>query len=225
MERYDQHSGEVFKMFGFFPHSCPGDCLSAPNRKTLDVKFHFWAQSNLSPAPAMNIKPLLLLAALAAFISPLQGHAQNLQALYEEGRALYNAGHMEQAREKLRVVAARNPDHVPTRAMLAQIQQILGVDNTTLKNSYDKIIIEKIEFDNVALNEAIEAVRFYTRKATDQKITPNIILKSGDLGNRPVSINLSNVPLTEVLNYLAQLSGTKLTYDKNAAMFSEKPVP
>lgn len=173
----------------------------------------------------MNIKPLPLLAALVALIAPLQGHAQNIQALYEEGRALYNAGHLEQAREKLRVVAARNPDHVPTRAMLAQIQQILGVDNTTLKNSYEKIIIDKIEFDNVSLTEAIEAVRVFTRKATDQKVTPNIILKSPDLGERSISINLSNVPLTEVLNYIAQLSNTKLTYDKNAAMFSDKPTP
>lgn len=165
------------------------------------------------------MKTILLVIATLALAFPLNG--QNIQTLYEEGRALYNAGHLEQAREKLLIVSAKNPAHVPTRAMLAQIQQILGNQQTTLRNSYEKIIIEKIEFENVALSEAIEAVRVHTRKATDQKVTPNIIVKGDEIGKREVSIKLAHVPLTEVLNYLAQLTDTKLTYDKNAVMFIE----
>ena len=165
-----------------------------------------------------------LLSAFAAFVfvlglSPF-AKAQDLHVTYEEGRAAYNAGQLELAREKLNIVAAKNPSHIPTQAMLAQIQQKLGVDNTQLRKSYEQIILPKIEFTDVELSEAIQAVRMLTKKATNEKTVPNIILKTPDLGNKLVSINLNNVPLSEVLNYLAQLSGAKLTYDKTAVMFA-----
>lgn len=167
--------------------------------------------------------PSSLAAAITLLVlGTLPVHANDLNAIYEQGRAYYNAGQFELAREKLAIVAAKSPNHVPTRAMLAQINQSLGANNATLRNSYEKIIIEKVDFDKVLLSEAIEAVRILTRKATDQKVTPNIILKSPELSDRPISIQLTNVPLTEVLNYLAQLTGSKLVYDKTAVLFTSQ---
>jgi len=172
----------------------------------------------------MKMKRFHALVAVLAMSAPLFAQqGESIQALYDEGRALYNAGHFEQAREKLSIVAARNPSHVPTRAMLAQIQQQLGAaPAVTMKNSYEKVIIPKIEMDNVSLLEAIEAVRVFTRKATEDKVTPNIILKSPELKDRKVSLNLSQMPLTEILNYIAQMVDAKLTYDKHAVMIVAK---
>ncbi len=48
--------------------------------------------------------------------------------------------------EKLSTVAERNPNHLPTQAMLAQIKQKIGVDNTKLRKAYSSVIIEKIDF-------------------------------------------------------------------------------
>lgn len=166
------------------------------------------------------MKTIFLFAVLFTLVIPVSG--QDINKLYEDGRALFNAGQFELAREKLAIVAARNPNHVPTRAMLAQIQQKLGSQNTTLRDAYAKIIIEKIELENVELNEAIVAVRFHTRKATNDKVTPNIIVKGEEIGKRPVSLSLTNVPLSEVLNYMAQLTDSQVNYDKSAILFTEK---
>lgn len=164
---------------------------------------------------------LLLFAFVLAALTPATVQAvDDLHVIYEEGRAAFNAGEFQLAREKLAYVLTKNPTHLPTRAMMAQIERVMGVDNVMLRKSYEKIIIDKIEFADVELNEAIYAVRMKAKIATNDKVVPNLIVKSPELGKKIVSINLSQVPLSEVLQYLAQLAGGRLTYDKSAVMIS-----
>ena len=163
----------------------------------------------------------MLLLLVIAFAAPATVQAvDDLHVIYEEGRAAFNAGEFQLAREKLAYVLTKNPTHLPTRAMMAQIERVLGVDNVMLRKSYEKIIIDKIEFVDVELNEAIYAVRMKAKIATNDKVVPNLIVKSPELGKKMVSINLTQVPLSEVLQYLAQLAGGRLTYDRSAVMIS-----
>lgn len=169
----------------------------------------------------MKTTMLLYLAAALAALAPVTVKAvDDLHVIYEEGRAAFNAGEFQLAREKLAYVLTKNPTHLPTRAMMAQIERVLGADNVMLRKSYEKIIIDKIEFADVELNEAILAVRMKAKIATNDKVVPNLIVKSPELGKKVVSINLTQVPLSEVLQYLAQLAGGRLTYDKSAVLIS-----
>ncbi|HSI64126.1 MAG TPA: hypothetical protein VLE43_13445 [Candidatus Saccharimonadia bacterium] len=148
--------------------------------------------------------------------------ADDTYVLFEEGKAAFQAGQFEMAREKLSTVAERNPNHLPTQAMLAQIKQKIGVDNTKLRKAYSSVIIEKIDFADVSLEEAVDALRLLSKKASGDKVVPNIIIKSPEIGKKSVTLTLSKVPLTEVLNYLAELTGAKLTYDTSAVMFTSR---
>lgn len=172
---------------------------------------------------------ILLAAVLAAFAPTLVRAADDIHVAYEEGRAAFNAGQFEIAREKLAYVQSKAPNHLPTRAMLAQIEAQLGPNNTILRKSYEKVVIEKVEFAEVTVNEALQAVRILSLKASDNKVSPNVIVRSPEIGQRVISLTLNNVPLTEVLNYVAQLSGSKLVYDKNAVVISghadSRPAP
>lgn len=172
----------------------------------------------------MKIFSYLAIAAVSAamLMTSTVRAADDTHVLYEEGRAAFNAGAFELAREKLNQVAARNPNHMPTKAMLATINQKLGVDNTQLRKSYSSVVLEKVDFADVTVEEAIEALRILSKKASGDKVVPNIIIKSPEVGKKNVTLTLTNVPLTEVLNYIAELSGARLTYDKNAVMFSSK---
>jgi len=161
----------------------------------------------------------VVIAALLASPSLLRAE-DSLHVLYQEGMAAFKAGQLELAREKLAPVLAANPSHLQTRSMMTQIEAKIGADNTALRKSYGKIIIDKVEFADVELDEALTAVRILTRKATGEKVTPNIIVKNPELGKKMVTLNLSKVPLSEVLNYLAQLAGGKLVYDKSSVIFS-----
>lgn len=143
-----------------------------------------------------------------------------LHVLYQDGRAAFYAGQFDVAREKLAKVLAVNPNHTQSRAMMAQIEEKLGKDNVMLRKSYEKIIIDKIEFADVELSEAILAVRMKAKAVTQDKVIPNIILKTPEIGKKTVSLNLSNMPLSEVLNYLAQVAGVRISYDTAAVLFT-----
>jgi tetratricopeptide (TPR) repeat protein len=170
------------------------------------------------------MKTLLLAIAVlgTALITVPARAADDTYVLFEEGKAAFQAGQFEIAREKLNKVAERNPNHVPTQAMLAQIKQKIGVDNTKLRNTYATVIIDKIDFADVSLEEAVEALRMLAKKASGDKVVPNIIIKSPEIGQKTVTLNLSKVPLTEVLNYLAEVTGARLTYDTSAVLFSNR---
>jgi hypothetical protein len=169
----------------------------------------------------MKTTILLLLAAVLAAFAPVSVRAaDDVYVSYEEGRAAFNAGEFEIAREKLAYVLSKSPDHLPTRAMLAQIEAKLGPNNTLLRKSYEKVILEKVEFADVSVDEALQAIRFLSLKATQNKVAPNVIVKSPDIGKKTISLNLAQVPLSEVLNYVAQLSGGRVVYDKNAVVIT-----
>ncbi len=144
----------------------------------------------------------------------------DLHTIYQEGRAAFFAGQFDLAREKLSVVLAKNPTHPETRAMMAQFEIKLGSDNTLLRKSYGKVIIEKFEVNEAELNEALQALRVLASKACGGKVNPNIILKDPALGKKSVTLNLTKIPLSDALSYLAQLTGAKINYDKTAVMFS-----
>lgn len=166
-----------------------------------------------------------LLFAVAASVLGLSGPAarsqDDLHVLYQEGRAAFFQGEFELAREKLALVLQKNPNHPQTRAMMAQIEQKLGADNTLLRKSYEKLVIEKFEVSDVELNEALQALKILSKNASGGKIVPNIIVRDAEVGKRPVTLSLSQIPLSEALHYLAQLSNARLTYDKNVVVFSK----
>lgn len=189
----------------------------------LDGVQKIWAQLRNYLIRRMKTKMPVFFAFVIAVLlaSPFPLRAEDsIHVLYQEGLAAFQAGQFELAREKLAPVLAANPTHLQTRAMMAQIVAKLGVDNTQLRKSYSKIVIDKIEFADVELDEALQAVRILARKASGDKVTPNIIVKNPELGKKIVTLNLSKVPLSEVLNYLAQLAGAKLVYEKSGVMFT-----
>lgn len=169
----------------------------------------------------MKTTILLCAAALLAAFAPTTVRAvDDIHVTYEEGRAAFLAGQFDLAREKLAYVAAKAPDHLPTRAMLAQIEAQLGPDNTMLRKSYEKVILDRVEFADVTVDEALQAVRMLAMKASQNKVAPNVIVKSPGIGKKTISLNLAQVPLTEVLNYIAQLSESKVIYDKTAVVIT-----
>jgi len=77
-----------------------------------------------------------------------------------------------------------------------------------------------VEFSEVTLEEAVEGLRALSKVTTDGKIVPNIIIKDPALAGKTLSLNLRNLPLTEAIQYLAEMTGARATYDKHAVMLT-----
>lgn len=146
--------------------------------------------------------------------------AEDMNAVFQQGRAAFYRGDFATAQQLLARVAAVNPRHPETVNMLAYIKANGKLTDPTLERQYAAIILPKVEFSEVTLSEALEGLRMLAKNASGGKVTPNVIVRGEDVAQRKLSINLSNVPLTEALNYVGQLTNTRLTYDKHAVIIS-----
>ncbi|MCB1277770.1 hypothetical protein [Prosthecobacter sp.] len=160
----------------------------------------------------------VFLMSAASFVAK----AEDLNAVYQQGRAAYYRGDMETAYRLLSKVAAANPKHTETNNMLAYIRANYQPKDNTLQNQYAAVTLPKVEMADVTLTEAIEGLRALSKNASGGKVMPNVIVKGEELGQRKLSLSLSNVPLTEAINYVTQLAGAKATYDKHAVILTSQ---
>jgi hypothetical protein len=163
--------------------------------------------------------------AAAAFVAAfllvsVPAQAEDLNVVFQQGRAAFYKGDMDTAQQLLSRVAAANPKHQETANMLAFIRANHKPAENTLKNQYAAVILPKVEMADVTLTEAIDGLRALSKNASGGKVTPNVIIKGEEVGQRKLSLAMSNIPLSEALNYVTQLTGTKATYDKHAVILS-----
>lgn len=146
--------------------------------------------------------------------------ADDVNQIFQMGRAAYYKGDMETAYQLLKQVEARNPQHFETKALLAQIRSQMKPNTGSLKRTYEAVILPKVEFSEVTVEEAVEGLRALSKNASGGKVMPNIIIKDPAVASKSLSLNLRNVPLTEAIQYVASIGGAKVTYDKHAVMFT-----
>lgn len=165
---------------------------------------------------------MCLTTALFMSMAGLSARAEDMNAVFQQGRAAYYKGDMDTAYKLLSRVAAANPKHVETANMLGYIRANHQPKDMSLKNQYASVTLPKVDMSDVTLTEAIEALRALSKNASGGKVVPNVIVKGESLAQKKLSLNLSSVPLTEALNYVTQLVGAKATYDKHAVILSEQ---
>jgi hypothetical protein len=165
---------------------------------------------------------MLLTTALFMSAAGFSAQAEDLNVVYQQGRAAYYKGDMETARQLLSRVAAANPKHADTANMLAYIRAHYQPKDNSLKTQYASVTLPKVEMADVTLTEAIEGLRALSKTASGGKVTPNVIVKGEELGQRKLSLSLTNIPLSEALNYVTELVGAKASYDKYAITLSSQ---
>ncbi len=118
---------------------------------------------------------------------------------------------------------------VPANLMIPKFGNILessGGDGFTnvqgvLRGKLSKIIVPRAEFDDVPFKEAIRVIRRWARELDTTELDPakrgmNFVNRLGDdasgfkvkIEKSRVNLNLSNVPLSVVLDYVTQQTGT-----------------
>lgn len=166
---------------------------------------------------------LALVAAFAVFTGSVSG-AEDINQVFQMGKAAYYKGDFETAYRLLKQVEARHPNHFETKALMAQMRtQMKSTGGSSLKKTYEGVVIPKIDFAEVTLTEAVEGLRGLSSAASGGKVTPNIIVKDPALNSKSFSLNLRNVPLTQAIQYLAEMTGAHASYDNHAVIFNVAP--
>ncbi len=177
-----------------------------------------------TPLIGAKVSTAVIVLTTAFFMSAsvFVAKAEDLNAVYQQGRAAYYRGDMDAAYKLLSRVAAANPKHAETANMLAYIRANHQPADNTLKTQYAAVMLPKVEMADVTLTEALEGLRVLSKNASAGKVMPNVIVKGEELGQRKLSLSLSNVPLTEALNYVTQLVSARATYDKHAVILTSQ---
>lgn len=160
--------------------------------------------------------------AMAAFFlaASLKGaDVKDLNTVFQQGRAAFYRGDIDTAKTLLTQVAAARSNHFETKALLAQINAYPKPD-ASLKKTYGGVVIPKIDFHDVTLAEAVQALGLMSKTASAGKVTPNIIVKNPEMAKKPITLNLANIPMTDAIDYLARMSGGKAVYEKHAVVIA-----
>jgi hypothetical protein len=167
--------------------------------------------------------PLLRLFALTAVFAStaaLQA-ADDLNAVFQRGRAAFYQGDYETAKVYLTQVATAAPNHTETQNLLRYINAHGKNVAASPQQTYATVMLPKVDFADVSLTEAIEGLRLLSKNASQGRITPNVIVKGTAVNEKKFSLTLNNIPLSQALEYAAQQCGGRLTYDKHAAIISD----
>jgi len=147
------------------------------------------------------------------------------QALYNRGVLAMNRGDVVNAEKDLRAVLQAQPQHPHARYALNQL--LLNRSKFAARDRENKMkqtIIAKVEYSDASVAECMESLTIQVKAATEQKFSPNFILKDpmGRLKDKTITLQLANIPASQVLQYIATTAQCKIVYEEHAIVIEAK---
>ena len=145
-------------------------------------------------------------------------------AAFERGKSYYEKGAYKQARAELLKAIQENPKNTRAQQYLRHVQAAAkrGVKPKNLKATLETVTIRKVKFEELAVKKALAFISENVVKATGGQVRPNFILKTPT--EATINLDLADLPASEVLRYVAELSGLKIQYDPHAVLLYKPSV-
>ncbi len=159
---------------------------------------------------------------LLAIIPAAHGQA-TVQSRYNEGVALFNQGNFGEALIAFEEVLQASPNHVYARSysMKCKTELVKGAQpKNDLEGRLSRIIIPQIAFAEAPLGDVLDFFSVKAEEISGGQTTVNFIFngtpeqRSGTL----ITLSVRNIPLTEAIRYVTQLSNTRAKYEPHAVL-------
>ena len=138
---------------------------------------------------------------------------------YQLGKKAYYSGDYLTAKRHLLAVLSANPRHTPSQALVHSIRQMEQKSGSLVfRKRLEQTILKKVDFNKATLTEVLEFLRYKAREQGDGELAPNFVLKApaGYGDSKHVTLRLQNVPLSAVLKYVGEQTGTRFKYERHA---------
>lgn len=189
---------------------------------------------NLIIAQHTPMKTRIILTLVTLLIAPPglgqqdTSPAARADLLYRQGLAAVQKGDKETAQKAFEGALRINPGHANARYHLLQLRgtgERLAAKARQLKLQQVKLPV--VNFDNVTLEEAVQAIDLLVRKETKETFAPNFVIQdsSGELAKRPITLQLRNVPAHVALKYTLDLARATVRYDEHAILIQPLGAP
>lgn len=167
------------------------------------------------------MKTLLILASILT----MTVGAQEVQTLLSEAQRDYIRGDKAAAKEKFTMIQKVEPNNriaMTYLRMIAAEDKKGGTDDAAaLRQRVEKTVIDKLEFRDATVGEALEFVGKKIAASGGAKV--NIVQQLSEAEkSAKVTISLSNISASEALRYVADLANLSVSYEKFAVVVRPK---
>ena len=138
---------------------------------------------------------------------------------YRQGLRAMEEGRVQTARECFHATLRLRPNDMNARYQLKQLNLRKGSLLARKRELQLKAVtVPAVDFDQVNLAEALDALNAVVEKASKGKFVPNFIVQdpNGVLEERRFSLKLGQVPATVVLEYALENTGATARFDEHA---------
>jgi hypothetical protein len=154
--------------------------------------------------------------------SLLHADREKSATAFIQGKKAYQSGEYREARAYLLKAIKEDPTNKRAQEYLRHVQSAAkhGVRPVNLEARLASVIVRKVKFDHLSVDKALAFLKAKVTESTSGQLKPNFIVK-GKSTNK-ITLDLGDLPASEVLRYIAELSGYQLSYDPHAAVLSSK---
>ncbi len=153
---------------------------------------------------------------------------RGMESVEREKQKYYKAAYDHQRAKMLGAVTQTWEDPVPLTdvdrsslfgaAAASLVNQQSGSERITQK--LRSITFPKVEFDGATLDEVVELLRVRSRDLDPEgKGVSFVVSAPPEARSKPVSLNLLNVPMEELLRYVSEICGVAYKVDEHAVIF------
>ncbi len=168
--------------------------------------------------------PILIFLSLFLFTHAIFAGPE-VDELLSQGKLAFKKGDMEAALEKFELAIGLEPDNKVARGYLKNIKLAQSKSGNTreLENDLKTLILPKIEFRNASFASVLDYMKLQAEKHSEGKIKVNFVVQlSNDFMERQkLTLSLNNTPYTEILRYVAEMAGVKISIEKYAIVVKE----
>ncbi|MEM0895509.1 MAG: hypothetical protein AAGJ79_01395 [Verrucomicrobiota bacterium] len=144
---------------------------------------------------------------------------------YEQGVAAYKRGDHNAAKAHFQKVLQGVPNHPQTMRYLAMIRKAEREEllKPSMEKQLDKVFIPKVDIEDTAFEDAVDYIRRKTKEISAGKVSPNIIMRvPPEKASEPVTMQLEQVPVSELLRYLTSITQTTAKYEPYAIVITPR---
>ena len=175
----------------------------------------------------MFMKLLPVLAVLILLISPAICRAQlTSRDILTEAQQAMARGDTDTAKQKFKLVLEVDPKNLVAQNYLRNIamQEKAGGGTSQLEKQLRTLVVPHVEFKDASFLSALDFLKQSVAKISEGKISANFVVQiPGEITDaKKVTLSLTNVPFTEALRYLGELTGFSFTVDQYAIIVKQR---
>ncbi|MES2981108.1 MAG: tetratricopeptide repeat protein [Verrucomicrobiota bacterium] len=163
----------------------------------------------------------LIVLACSAPLVLAETAAEQAEAWYQKGLAAEKTGEPALAIDAFRAALELNPKHANARFRLGEVKlNAPKMKANAMEAKIGGIMIPTYQIEEVPIKEALEVLAVAIEKQSKDEVAPNFVIEdpTKKLVDAKVTLNLKNVPVSAILQFIHGQTNTKIRYDEHAVV-------